>query len=112
MSDILNTDEDSNVVDLHENRIQELKNAARRGEIAAMFAGNELLEEYFNNAKNQLVDALINTSAGQDMERYRLQVALQVLDRMRGFMNKIVEQGEFSQKQLREISKPNRNKFF
>lgn len=92
--------------------IQALKEAARRGDLARMIEQSPLFDEYFDAAKAQLVEAITNTDAKDDMARYRLTVALQTLDKMRGFVRKVAQDGEFSEKQLRELSGQKRKRFF
>lgn len=112
MSDILNPDEETDEAEAHADRIQELKEAARRGDMARMVQANPLFDEYFDKAQAQLVEAMTGTDLKQDLERYRLTVALQTLDKLRHFVRKVAEEGEFSEKQLKQLSEGPRKRFF
>jgi hypothetical protein len=114
MADILNPDEgeEREEVAQHQERIQELKEAARRGDFARMLDQSPLFDEYFNSAKAQIVEAITNSDPKDDEARYRLTVALQVLDKMRGFVSKVAQDGEFSEKQLSELTGKKRKRFF
>lgn len=113
MNDILNADtEDEEVQGISSERYEELKRAAAQGDEAARLIGSPLIEEYFKKCRAQMIEAMLDLDMKDDLGRYRLQVAINSLDNVKKFLHQSVQNGEFSAKQLQELSGGRKKRLF
>lgn len=113
MSDILNADEEGTEAEraLSE-RYEELKQSVARGDEAARLLESPLIKDYFARCREQMVSAFLQLDIKADLERYRLQAGINTLDNVEKFLHQSVQSGEFSAKQLREISTGRKKRSF
>lgn len=86
----------------------------RRIEIADKFKGwmeSPEVSEYFDRAREQLIEAMLKTEQSDDMGRFRLQVAVGVLDKFRSYLASGIADGELAQRELKDLRSGKRSFF-
>jgi len=61
------------------------------------------VQAYFDGVRGQLSEAMLNTKQADDMGRYRLQVAVGVLDKFRLSLASALKDGGLARKDLEDI---------
>lgn len=86
----------------------------RRIEVADKFRAwleTPEVDTYFTTVREQIVTAMLKTKDGDDMGRYRLKVAVGVLEKFREFLAAGIADGEIAKKDLEEL-RSGRRPFF
>lgn len=86
----------------------------RRIEIADKFRGwmeSPEVTEYFDRAREQLIEAMLQTKQADDLGRFRLQVAVTTLDKFRIYLASSIADGKLAQRELEELRSGKRSFF-
>jgi hypothetical protein len=69
------------------------------------------VHDYFETVRGQLIEGMLATKQADDLGRYRLQVAVGVLDRFQTYLASSMADGKLARKELEDI-RSGRRPFF
>lgn len=86
-------------------RSDHLAQAVAEADRAQQFLDDPIVTTFFAKQEEALVERMIALGVGEDLERFRLAVALQSVRQLREFMRRSAESGRVARKQLEALER-------
>lgn len=86
-------------------RTDRLAETVAEADRAQQFIEDPIVAAFFAKQEEALIERMIAFGVGEDLERYRLAVALQTVRQLREFLRRSAESGRVARKQLEALER-------